>query len=80
MNVAGVCKYNPTTVILSHVNTEGGAMGAKENDFSACFSCDLCHFWLDNHKGSIEDELFYTRRAMVRTTTIWHQMGLVTFK
>lgn len=71
MNVVGVCNYDQDTTVLAHVNTEGGTMGGKSDDFSACFACSSCHEWLDQHKGTTEDELFYTRRAMVRTWRIW---------
>lgn len=77
MQVAGVCNYNSDTVILAHINTDGGSMGAKTDDFSACFACSDCHDWLDQNKGTSEDRLFYTRRAMVRTWRIWAEEGVV---
>jgi hypothetical protein len=80
MNVAHVCSYNHNTVVLAHINTAGGAMGAKSHDYSACFSCSDCHDWLDKNKGTEEDRLYYTRRALVRTWEIWHSQGLLEFK
>jgi len=77
MNVAGVCSYNNETVVLAHINTDGGAIGAKTDDFSACFCCHECHFWLDTNQGSEKDRLFYTRRAMVRTWRVWLEEGLI---
>lgn len=77
MNVAGICNYNPETVVLAHINTDGAIMGGKSPDYSACFACCDCHAWLDLNKGSEEDRLFYTRRAMVRTWGKWIDMGLV---
>jgi hypothetical protein len=80
MKVAGVCRDNYETVVLAHVNTEGGCMGGKSPDYSACFACVDCHQWLDRMEGSEEDRLFYTRRAMVRTWGKWLDMDLVSFK
>lgn len=80
MNVSGVCCYNPATVVLAHINTDGSAMGSKTDDFSACFACHLCHEWLDRNKGSEEDRLFYTRRAMVRTWRKWVEQELISIK
>ncbi len=77
MNVANVCSYNSETVVLAHVNVDGGSIGGKSDDRSACFACYECHTWLDQLKGSTEDVLFYTRRAMVRTMIIWIDMGVV---
>ena len=77
MNVAGICSYNPETVVLAHINTEGSAMGAKTDDYSAVFACQDCHSWLDQNKGSEEDRLYYTCRALVRTWKRWIEMGLV---
>lgn len=77
MNVADVCNYIPDTVVLAHVQVEGGAMGAKTHDVSACFACSACHAWLDQYLGTEEDRLFYTRRAMVRTWVIWIEQRLI---
>lgn len=77
MNVARVCNYNPETTVLAHINTMGGCMGGKSPDYSAVFACSSCHEWLDQHKGSELDELFYTRRALVKTWEEWLKMGLI---
>jgi len=74
----GVCNCNPATVTLAHINTTGtGSKGAKVHDFSAVFACHACHYWHDNHMGSKEDQVFYTRRALVRTWERWVTMGLI---
>jgi len=52
-------------------------MGGKSDDFSACFGCSSCHEWLDRNKGTEEDRLYYTRRAMVRTWRKWIDLGLI---
>jgi len=80
MQVVGVCNSNPETTVLAHIQTEGGKMGGKADDFSACFCCSDCHAWLDQHRGSELDELFYTRRAIIRTQRIWTQNGLMVVK
>lgn len=80
MQVAGVCNYRTDTTVLAHINVDGGKMGSKTDDISACFCCSDCHAWLDQHKGSELDELFYTRRAIIRTQLIWVQMGLMVIK
>ena len=80
MQVAGVCNHNPETVILAHVQVDGGKMGGKTDDLSACFCCSDCHEWLDQHRGTMEDELFYTRRAIIRTQRAWIAEGLMVIK
>ena len=77
MNVAGVCNYNDATTVLAHVNVDGGKMGGKTDDISACFACSDCHNWLDAYLGTEEERLFYTRRAIIRTLLIWVDMKLV---
>lgn len=71
MRVVDVCNYNPETTVLAHINTEGGCMGGKAPDYSAAFMCSACHTWLDQNKGTEEERLFYTRRAMPRTWCVW---------
>jgi hypothetical protein len=80
LNIAHVCNYNPETTVLCHINTDGGTMGGKTDDFSAVFGCSDCHTHLDQNKMSTEDELFYTRRALVRTWRRWMSMGINPFK
>lgn len=76
MNVHGICSYNNETTVLSHINTEGGCMGGKSDDFSAVFSCAACHSWLDQNIGTELDRLFYTRRALIKTWRVWIENGL----
>ena len=80
MNVANVCNYDPATVVLAHVNCEGGSIGGKTDDYSACFACCDCHTWLDTNAGSEIDRLFYTRRGMVRTWREWINDELICLK
>lgn len=67
LNVAGVCNYNPETVVLCHLDSEFKGIGKKSPDHFAVYGCHDCHAWLDQHKGSQEDRLFYSLRALGRT-------------
>ena len=77
MRIVDVCNSNTETTVLAHINTEGGSMGMKTDDFSACFACSDCHAHFDGHKISQEDRWFYSRRAMVRTWRRWVDTGLI---
>ena len=70
LNIVGVCNYTSETTVLCHINYEGGMMGGKEHDISACFGCSDCHSRIDSNEMSKEDWLFYTSRALVRTIKI----------
>lgn len=67
MNVTDICNYDNETTIPAHINTEGGKMGGKTDDFMVVDCCSDCHSWLDQYKGTEEDRLYYTRRALGRT-------------
>jgi len=69
MQVIPVCNYNTETTISAHINIEGGKMGGKTDDISVVDCCSDCHTWLDQRMGTEEDQLFYTRRALIRTIT-----------
>lgn len=77
MQVANVCNYDAATTISAHINLEGGKMGGKTDDISVVDSCSDCHTWLDQHKGSELDQLFYTRRALIRTITRRFDEGFI---
>ena len=77
MRIVDVCNSNTETTVLAHTNTEGGSMGMKTDDFSACFACSDCHAHFDGYKMTQEDRWFYSRRAMVRTWRRWVETGLV---
>mgnify|MGYP001565208390 FL=1 len=80
LQIPNVCNRNRDTVVLAHINTEGGMIGGKSDDFSACFACFNCHTYLDNNRLTSEDELFYTRRAMVRTWRRWLQRNTISIE
>ena len=76
-NVVGVCNYNPETSVLCHIDGEFKGIGLKNHDVSAAIGCSDCHAWLDQHRGSEEDRLFYSLRALVRTLVYWVNEGLI---
>lgn len=80
LQVAGVCNHRPETTVLAHIKTEGGSIAKKAEDYSAVYACYACHTWLDQHKGTKEDELFYTRRGLIRTWRRLIEKGLVILK
>lgn len=80
MQVANVCNYRTDTTVLAHIQVDGGKMGGKADDFSACFCCADCHAWLDQYIGSEEERLFYSLRAIIRTQRIWVAEGLMVIK
>ena len=80
MQVADVCNYRTDTTVLAHVQVDGGKMGGKTDDISACFCCAACHEWLDQYQGTEEERLFYTRRAIIRTQRIWVAERLMIIK
>ncbi len=77
LNIVNICNYDRETVVLAHINTDFGKMGGKSDDYSACFACSNCHEAIDGHRVNKEDNLFYTRRAMVRTWQIWFKEGII---
>lgn len=81
LNIPGACRYSPDTVVLCHFPDEFNGMGTKASDVSAGFGCDGCHAVLDgraNHTSlSREDREFYMRRSMLRTWSVWIDLGLI---
>jgi len=89
LNIAGVCNYDPETVVLAHLPSEFGGMGKKSPDFCGAFCCSSCHDVLDGRQslgGSnnmidfIENKEWYMRRAMVRTWKVWIDEGYIEVK
>jgi hypothetical protein len=77
LNIAGVCSYNVEETVACHIYVEGGIMGGKTDDLSAVFGCYPCHGVIDQHKLSTEDELFYTRRGLIRTIKRLFEKGVL---
>ncbi|WLD56901.1 DUF1364 domain-containing protein [Salinispirillum sp. LH 10-3-1] len=83
LNIAGVCNYNPETVVLAHLPDESKGMGTKADDISACFACSACHDYIDGRAGgkmALQDTEWYMRRAMVRTWRVWVESKLLLIK
>lgn len=80
LNIAGVCNYDPSTVVLAHLPDESKGMGTKADDISACYACCDCHAYLDGENLLPEDKDFYLRRALVRTWRRWIERDLVVIK
>jgi len=76
--IAGVCDYDPETVVLCHAPSEVKGMGNKSDDWFAAFGCHACHEALDHHRLPREEEQFYWLRALQRTWSIWISSGLIT--
>lgn len=76
LNIAGVCCYDPKTVVLCHISDfDGGGMGLKAGDLCAVYGCHLCHARLDAKK--VDDRYFYIARAIVRTHERMVEKGLL---
>lgn len=71
------CNYDAETTVPAHINVDGGCMGGKTDDFSIAFACSECHAQIDGKKLTQEDELFYTRRGLVRTWKKLIEMGMI---
>ena len=83
VNIARVCNYNPATTVLAHINTEGGKMGGKESDLSACYACSECHDRIDGRVMNAEFkeyEWFYLARAITRTIKLLYQKEIIKVK
>lgn len=69
MNIAGVCNYDQSTVVLAHFPSD--IAGTKSTDLSAGFLDAACHDVIDRRNANIElsneDREFYMRRSQVRT-------------
>lgn len=83
LNIAGVCNYQPETVVLCHFPDETHGISKKSDDISSGFGCSACHDCIDGRhtvKLSQEDKEFYMRRAQTRTLRVWVDLGLVALK
>lgn len=80
LNIAGVCNYDPETVVFAHFPDESHGMAKKADDFIGGDCCSSCHDAIDGrvkceeyqqHKG------FYLRRAQNRTMRNRIERGMV---
>lgn len=83
LNIAGVCNYNPETVVFCHFPSETHGMGLKSDDLSGGFGCNACHDAIDGRSHiqlSREDKEFYMRRAQFRTIRRLEELGIISVK
>lgn len=71
LNVPGHCNFNPETTVLVHLQFEGGKMGSKADDTSACYGCSACNNAIDSYLVAGEERWFLMGRALARTLHIW---------
>ncbi|MET4675903.1 MULTISPECIES: nuclease domain-containing protein [unclassified Luteibacter] len=86
---AGVCLYDPKTVVLAHLRWLGDCGGSlKPMDLQAVYACSECNRWTDSpsvsetrDRAAYEAERnFYCLRALVRTWMRMIAKGLITVK
>ncbi|RWO22859.1 nuclease domain-containing protein [Mesorhizobium sp.] len=75
--IPGICNHDSSTTVLAHLPSDVKGIGNKSDDFHAAFACSECHNYIDNHRLSKEDELYFSMRGLQRTLHIWVQSGLV---
>ena len=46
VRVPGVCRPDPTTTVLAHLN--GAGMAMKHSSIHGAYACHECHAWLDH--------------------------------
>ncbi|MCU7840873.1 MAG: DUF1364 domain-containing protein [Candidatus Thiodiazotropha sp. (ex Troendleina suluensis)] len=66
VRVPGICKGDPATVVLAHLNGGGGAM--KHHDLHGAWACYECHQWLD---------VEYTKTASRDERDLNHLQGVI---
>ena len=79
LNIAGVCSFDPETVVLCHFPSDSHGIGFKSPDVSAGFGCAKCHDALDGRRAGLsrEDKEFYMRRSQTRTLLRLIERGIV---
>ena len=81
LNIAGVCNYDPETVVACHLSDGSGGSNRLTGPLNICFGCSRCHDEIDGRTRIIEADLqFYMRRAMNRTINRLIEKGLVQVK
>ena len=77
VRIPGVCRFNPETVLLAHLN--GGGMSMKHADIHGAYACLDCHKVLDGEYGSFARDtvLLFHLEGMVRTQKIMLEEGLI---
>ena len=83
LNIAGVCSYDPETVVLCHFPSEGKGVGIKSTDISSGDACSACHDVIDGRVSSDEfreHSDYYLRRSQTRTILRRIDQGLIIIK
>lgn len=78
VRIPGVCKGNPATTVLAHLN--GAGMAMKVADFQGAHCCFDCHAVIDGQRESefSPDELkLFHLEGIIRTQQINFDDGLI---
>jgi hypothetical protein len=81
LQVVGVCRNNPETVVACHLPDGSGGSNRLTGPLSIAFGCHDCHQWIDG--GYASDETykdfrdFVMRRGMMRTINRLIEMELI---
>lgn len=83
LEIMDACNGRTDTTVLAHL-PDGGIMGSKVDDLSACFACHACHDVIDGRRpwpeGERQHAEFYMRRAQIRTWRRLHALGVMNIK
>ena len=80
LNIAGVCSYDPETVVFCHFPDGAQGMGIKASDLSGAYGCYACHQVVDGHARCdefIDNRDWYLRRAQNRTLERMFDKGIL---
>ncbi len=83
LNLPGVCRNNPETVVAAHSNQlrHGKGAGLKAHDCFTAWACSECHAELDQGKRfSYEEKVDYWQRGFERTVLQLFLQGIVQVK
>jgi len=85
LEILDVCNGRTDTTVLAHLPDDGGIMGGKQDDISACFSCYACHDVIDGRRPWPDDvekgfRDWYLRRAQTRTLRRLIELGVITIQ
>ncbi len=82
-NIAGVCNYDPATVVFCHLPFLKSGVGQKASDLCGAYGCSACHDAVDDRVPSFEfkdDPNYYMARALVRTLERLIEKGILSAK
>jgi len=74
LNIAGVCNYDPETVVLAHISFKYGTdKRNRPNERNAVYACSDCHDAIGSWNDVYGMEI---ARALVRTAEKRDQLGI----